>query len=226
MIPHTCKTCGSAFESKVARTYCSVKCRANDPELKRQLLSNLATPKSRSGPERRGEIQPCVKCGTEIYLTATDRKRGKKACSRSCYRAWMAERFDRHIGSVHTVERTQGFDEYLSQDKLQCLFPGCDWRGDDLGLHSNLAHGTTAAALKAAAGFNRSTGLVSAPLAKLYESRGNKGTPHTLNRASARANHPMKSQRMSPEAREHFEKAMALARASKEADAVDAIKDH
>lgn len=210
LIACTCKTCAAAFESKVPRTFCSVKCRAADPEFRAVLLANLARPKSRSGPERAGVIMPCVACGAEVYLTASARKRGKKACSRSCYRAWMADRFDRNIGAVHQVGAMSGFDEFLSQDQLQCLVAGCAWQGADLGLHANLSHGIAAAAMKAAAGFNANTGLVSGPLLRIYEARGGKGHSASLNRQAAMQAHPRQAQRRSAEAIEHYEKAMAL----------------
>jgi uncharacterized membrane protein (UPF0136 family) len=209
---YCCKTCDQPFESKVTRTFCSVKCRASDPELKAQLLRNLAAPNSRNGPARSGDAMPCVKCGAELYLTATDRKRGKKACSRSCWRAWLAERFDRHIGAINSVNEMRGFDEYLSQSKLSCLFEGCNWSGDDLGLHANIAHGVSAKELKLRAGFNVSTGLISASLARLYDARNNKGMPATLNRVAALSAHPMKAQRISSEAREHYDKSRAIAK--------------
>jgi hypothetical protein len=207
-----CKTCSVGFESKRARTFCSVKCRANDPEFKATLLLNLSMPKSRSGPLRAGETLPCIKCGAEIYLTATARKRGKKACSRSCWRAWLADRFDRAIATKATLSGVTGYDEFLSRDKLTCLVDGCQWEGADLALHTNLTHGIKAIDLKDAAGFNKSSGLISAPLAQLYEQRGNIGNTEGLikHRQSAKASHPGASQKRRPESIEHYRKAMAL----------------
>lgn len=205
-----CKTCQQPFTSKVPRTYCSVKCRANDPAFRATLLANLAQPKARNGPERAGETLPCVACNREIYLTASQRKRGKKACSRSCWRAWLAQRFDRAIAANATLQGVQGYDEFLSRDKLTCLVDGCAWQGADLALHANLAHGIRADELKARAGFNNSTGLVSAPLARLYEARGNTGTPAALAAHRNGAARKGKPQPHRPEAIEHYQKAMAL----------------
>jgi len=216
---YSCKTCHASFESKAVRTFCSVKCRAADPEFRAVLAANLSKPKERNGPLPAGIVQPCISCDKEIYLTATDRKRGKKACSRSCWRAWLADRFDRSIAEVRTVNAVVGYDEFLSQEKLSCLVDGCAWRGDELSLHCNLAHGITAEQLKERAGFNRNTGIVSGPLARLYEARGNKGTPHSLDRAKAAAMHPRASQAVRPESIEHYRKAMALRSAFQHNDA-------
>ena len=207
---YSCKTCSIQFDSKVARTFCSVKCRAADPEFRAVLTANLSKPKERNGPLPAGIVQPCVSCSKEIYLTATDRKRGKKACSRSCWRAWLADRFDRAIAQVQTINAVTGYDAFLSQDKLTCLVDGCVWSGADLSLHCNMAHGITAEKLKELAGFNRNTGVVSGPLARLYESRGNVGTIHSLKSAREAAKKPRKAQPARAESIEHYRKAMAL----------------
>lgn len=205
----TCETCHDPFESTKPRQFCSVKCKARSPRFAAQMLENLKKARAAYVPTpRKGEMRACRQCGEQFYLTRTMIKRGVKFCSRAHYRLWMADRFDRDIGAIDSIETMQNFDEFLSQDKLTCLIPGCNWMGDDLSLHANLAHGITADALKERAGFNKSTGLISAPMARRLEARGNKGTVSALE--ASRPNRKGTKQDTRQEAVEHIRKAAAV----------------
>lgn len=204
-----CETCLKPFDSDKTRQFCSVTCRARSPRFREQMLANLE--KARAAyvpPARKGENRPCVHCGEPVYMTQTMIKRGARFCSREHYRLWMADRFDRNIGAVNLITAMNNYDEFLSQDKLTCLIPGCAWTGDDLSLHMNLTHGITAADLKEKAGFNNSTGVVSAPMARHLEARGNKGCTHVL--SAVRPNRKGTTQEIRNEAREHINKAAAV----------------
>lgn len=204
-----CETCNKPFESTKPRQFCSVKCRARSPRFKAQMLANLEKARAAYAPQpRKGEMRPCLQCGKEFYLTQTKIRRGTKFCSREHYRLWMADRFDRNIGAVHQITKMNNYDEFLSQEKLTCLIPGCAWSGHDLSLHMNLAHGVTAEDLKKRAGFNRNTGVVSATMARNLEARGNKGTTWSL--VGARPNRSGRAQEVRNEAREHIRKSAAV----------------
>lgn len=139
-------------------------------------MENLSKPKARSGPQRRGKTSPCPECATAVY--AKPGKRQQKFCSRVCYRAWYAKRFDRNIGAIDSVKDLSGYDEFLSRPMLTCLHDGCVWTGHSLSHHMNTAHGITAEQLKERAGFNRGTGVISATLARILEARLRNGDPH------------------------------------------------
>ncbi len=127
------------------------------------------------GPKRQGFIRKCEECPAPIYMTPTAVKRGKKTCSRLCYRKYMAKRFDRHIAHVENINQLSNYDEFLSQPVLGCLIDGCYWRGHNLSLHMNLSHGIKEEEFKRAAGFNLSTGVVSATMQLNLVRRGNVG---------------------------------------------------
>lgn len=128
-----CETCRKPFASTKPRQFCSVTCKARAPQFREQMLANLEKARAAYIPAaRKGETRPCVQCGKLIYLTQSMIKRGVKFCSREHYRLWMADRFDRNIGAVNSITAMNNYDEFLSQDKLTCLIPGCDWVGDDL----------------------------------------------------------------------------------------------
>lgn len=174
------------------------------------MLKNLESAKLAYKPmPKTGEIRPCVNCGKPFYLTKTMIKRDAKNCSRVCYRAWNAARFDRHIGQVESVSELTGFDEYLSSTKLRCLFDDCEWIGDHLGLHVNLTHGVTADKLKELVGFNKGTGLISGDLARTLQRREYL-TMANPKKARDKVTNPGGEGILRKEGREHYEKSMFL----------------
>lgn len=58
MTAYLCKTRHASFESKATRTFCSVKCRAADPEFRAVLAANLSKPKERNGRYRLESFSP------------------------------------------------------------------------------------------------------------------------------------------------------------------------
>lgn len=209
---HVCenKACGKPFVSKKPdRKYCTVKCYAATPEFKARARATLEKARKQYKPAaRKGAMRPCLHCGALMYLKPSEIKRGKKTCSRAHYRAYMAGRFDRAIAAPVAFKDMQGYDEYLTQDKLPCLVEGCSWAGDNLGLHMNQAHGITADDFKRLAGFNLSTGLVSQKMEAHLVARANRGTPRTLDRKKALAGR--KFDYVALERKEHAQKAALL----------------
>lgn len=204
------EACGKTFPSKKQdRKYCTLKCYAATPEFKARRDEALKKARANHKPvERSGETRPCLHCGKPIYLKPSDIKRGKKTCNRAHYRAYMAGRFDRAIAAPVTFKDMQGYDEFLTQEKLPCLVEGCNWAGDNLGLHMNQAHGITAEDFKRMAGFNLSTGLVSERMEANLVARGNRGTPRALNQRKAITSR--KFDYVAAERKEHAKKAALL----------------
>ena len=199
-----CQTCKEPIEKgtgKRPKKYCGIKCFPS---------KQLDTTKKRQKPGPKRALKPltCLNCGKEFNCKPSELKRGRKTCSRSCYRKYLSQRFDRFIESPVTFNKMKNFDEYLTQEKLKCLVDGCNWEGDNLSLHMNQHHGMLARDFKKAAGFNLTSSLISQPLRKAMEARGNKGTRETLNQplAISRPRHNY----ISEESREHQRKAQLL----------------
>jgi hypothetical protein len=125
----------------------------------------------------------------------------------------MAKRFDRHIANPEAINLPQGYDAYLDQETLRCPVDGCDWHGHHLSIHVNQMHGITADELKRAAGFNKSSGLVSKGLAIRLQDRTKQGVAvmpeywTKENQSFPKWNRTT----LSNEAKEHYAKARALA---------------
>lgn len=172
-----CGTCKNEFSSKKdCKKFCSLKCYHSSEEFKAMIRRNMEEGRKKGkGKERSGAYGNCLECGKEIYKTHTNEKRNKNTCSRICYRKYMAERFDRNIGSIETIEQLSNYDEFLSEPILSCLVSGCGWTGHNLSLHMNQSHGIKAKDFKMAAGFNLSTGVVSATMQKNLVNRNNIG---------------------------------------------------
>lgn len=217
---YTCKNqeCGKEFTSlKPDRLYCSIKCRCTSPDFKAAALANAVKAQAgRKGGTRKSEQLTCAnpECGKVFYVKPSEVKRGKKTCSRHCYRLWLAGRFDRAIAAPATFKEMQGFDEYLTQDNLPCLIEGCTWEGDNLGLHMNQTHGISADDFKRMAGFNLSTGLISPRLEAAFVARGNTGNERTLDQPRAVA--ARKFDYISKERIEHAKKSGILALRARE----------
>lgn len=143
-----CKTCGESFRSRVKdKQYCSLPCYLESDAFTQRLNArNEAAANARA---------KCKRCGG---LTKSKRQ----FCSKVCYRAFFAERFDRFVASPESLALPQNYDEFLSKEELPCIVDGCEWVGHRLGHHCNVVHGIDVRTLRELAGFNRRTGVVSA----------------------------------------------------------------
>ena len=83
----------------------------------------------------------------------------------------MSKRFDRWIASPKEMSVIQNYDEFMTESELKCFIVGCTWSGKHLGAHVNLCHGITASDAKRAAGFNLTTGLVTADVSERLSNR-------------------------------------------------------
>lgn len=163
-LDYTCPVCGIQFGSAVKKTYCSLKCYRSSPQLKAILQAN-------NDKKKTGAVLVCVECGASVYRNSFRINRGEECCSRVCKFSYLAKRFDRYIATPESIALPQGYDEFLSKDELPCLVDGCEWVGAQLSLHMNFIHGVTAEELKLIAGFNKTQGVVAAPLAKKLHER-------------------------------------------------------
>lgn len=214
-----CLTCGVAYRSYGAKKYCSMRCYQLSPECQQRLRTQaraiLAKHLAVAGFDGNQRLQTlCLFCETLFFLKPSQIWK-KKYCSTQCYRAFMEERFDRWIANPESIALPQCYDEFLLQHELPCLIDGCEWVGEHLGTHVNLAHGLVAREFKKIAGFNVTTGLVTPRLSQALGSR-----PHLQDCiASAdflahRGKFPVQTpdRSLSLEGREHLRKGQAVAR--------------
>lgn len=216
---HTCQACGIKFASRRAAKYCSLACYTGSNQFREMLVvgrEKSMTPASiarRAEMARRGEGKPCLECGQDVYVKKSEAK--KKFCSTICYRAYMAKRFDRQIAAPETLALPQAYDEFLLKDQLPCLVEGCDWVGSHLSLHMNQMHGIVAEELKRAAGFNRSSGIVSRGLSEAMSARALTGVAARSDLRELGAKFRGQSYKLkyaSLEGKEHRAKSMLLVR--------------
>ena len=209
-----CLQCGQMFQSRSpTKKYCGMACYTSSPQframIKRNRTLNAAQRRKISETLRTGEYVPCLECGETIYKKRSQRT--KKYCSKACYRAYMAKRFDRWIANPQQMALPQCYDEFMIEDELPCLIGGCGWVGRHLGGHVQLAHGILADDFKRAAGFNISTGLVGFELHKLLvETNTGKGDRERVIAAAEGSYRRNPRGYYSSEAREHHAKARAL----------------
>ena len=173
-----CKTCGVMFESRITKMFCSMDCYTKSPQFKSMLSKNR---EKISGEEirsriadklRKGVYARCLECDSEFYQKRPRKsKPAKKFCCMTCYRSYLAKRFDRWIANPEGMALPQCYDEFLDQEELRCVVDGCNWKGLHLTLHINQAHGIRADEFKRAAGFNLSTGVVGKSLAMALRER-------------------------------------------------------
>lgn len=161
-----CRKCGKMFHTyRKNAMFCSMDCytssaqfiafaKASPPPLSDETRAKRAATAAKKLPR-----VPCPACGAPV-VPVKNKGTLRKYCNRSCYRAYMAQRFDRWIADPHDISTLQGYDAFLDTEELPCLVTGCGWVGRHLGLHVNLAHGISATEFKRAAGFNLHTGLV------------------------------------------------------------------
>lgn len=215
-----CKKCGSMFESRIDKLYCSMDCYTTSDQF-REMQSKYWKPSesvraSIAEALRTGGTAPCIECGTEFYRKRSDARRGRKFCTKVCYRSYMAKRFDRWVANPEAMALPQCYDEFLDRERLRCVVHGCDWEGLHLTTHMNQAHGLPAADFKRATGFNLSTGVIARPLAEAFQSRARRGVAVNPPDAEAIAmGHAAQSdgsyiRYVSREACEHQKKARAM----------------
>jgi len=212
-----CLTCEKDFFSRREAKFCGMKCYTGSKQFSQMLAdsrekaSKAESVAKRIKAQRTGEEKPCLECGTLVYAKKCEKK--KKYCSKICYRAYMAKRFDRQIASPDQMALPQGYDGFLDRSLLTCTVIGCDWQGHHLSVHMNAAHGITAAEFKRAAGFNKSTGVVSKPTGQRLRERALVGIAMDSSYwGTIDKNHNTGHEhRDSLEAKEHRAKARALA---------------
>jgi hypothetical protein len=167
-----CLTCSKPFQSRREAKFCGMKCYTGSRQFT-ELLADARTAPRACGRPKQGQATPCLECGAEVYAKPSEKT--KKYCSRACYRAYMAKRFDRHIANPEALALPQGYDGFLDRNELPCLVEGCGWSGRHLSLHMNYTHGIKAEEIKRAAGFNKGTGLIAKPLAQVLQGRDKVG---------------------------------------------------
>ena len=213
--PHKgiCKSCGIEFYCTYkGKKYCSMTCYTSSPEFKERIIAQANKINEKKMAEagfehHRGRLQkPCLQCG-KLFYTKPKEYHAAKYCSRLCYRAFMADRFDRYVANPESIALPQCYDEFLTQDELPCLIEGCGWKGQNLATHINFTHGILVQNLKKAAGFNKKTGLVTPELsAKLAKGKEGVVIPRPEN--FKRGEVPRQEIRL--EGREHLHKAREL----------------
>lgn len=174
-----CNGCGNEFFSKREAKFCGMKCYTGSAlftGLLAEAREKAMTPwaiQRRAEMARRGEGRPCLECGQDVYVKKSEKS--KKYCSVVCYRSYMAKRFDRQIASPEQMALPQGYDAFLDREMLNCLVEGCGWAGKHLSVHMNAAHGVPADEFKRAAGFSKSTGVISKDVAQALRAREKQG---------------------------------------------------
>lgn len=210
-----CKNCGAMFKSRgtKVRHYCSMRCYVTSDECKTR-LKMIGEKGTKTAVARWAEWKPttinCLNCKKEVRVKPGDKR---KYCGSTCYRTYMAGRFDRFVAAPENIALPNNYDEFLTKDVLPCLIDGCGWSGAHLSLHMNQAHGITAAQFKKLAGFNLSSGIISKPLHEALCERDRQGVAIPVNGFfnNGKAPPQPKERYLSLEAREHAMKARALA---------------
>jgi hypothetical protein len=215
-----CKSCGEYFESAHGnKHYCTIDCMLKDPAVinrvkKQQKGAVLARLKklgvTDGSKPYHGVVKiNCAHCGEEKKIKRSTRGK-RNFCNSTCYRLFMAERFDRWIASPQRIALPQNYDEFLTQEVLPCLIEGCTWEGMGLTAHVNFEHGIQADEFKKMVGFNLKTGGVSPELAEILRGRAiDRDWGTGLKPNPGHKSYPAGRYR-SLEGREHSRKASAL----------------
>jgi endogenous inhibitor of DNA gyrase (YacG/DUF329 family) len=176
-----CPTCGKMFRSMTQKKkFCTVRCYTESDQFRALLHTQHVTRKGCNQPRHGGpdgeldgepgagvEARPtdCVVCqNCEKTIIIIPGRRPRKFCDDVCRRHYMAMRFDRWVANPETLALPQCYDEFLDREELPCLIAGCHWTGKQLAYHCNIVHGIPKDELKAMAGFNLHTGLISSDL--------------------------------------------------------------
>lgn len=172
-----CPTCNEMFKSRTKdKIYCSMKCYHASDKFKEHLANNRIlslTPEARARlaeTNRTGVERPCVGCGKPMYVKNC-KKDQNTYCSHACYRSYMDNRFERNQVTPELKSLPKDYQEFLDDNILECIVKGCNWKGQHLSLHCNLAHGITADTFKRLAGFNLGEGIIGADLANRLRAR-------------------------------------------------------
>lgn len=208
-----CPTCGQTFRSNYRKIFCSMDCYTMSSYFKkvqeeaREKSKSQESRKKLSETLRKGEYLPCLECGEYVYSKPSEQR---KFCSKTCYRSFMAKRFDRWAANPKSIDIIQCYDEFLDQDVLECPVEDCSWKGSFLSVHMNLYHGVKAEEFKRAAGFNLTTGVVSKPVRQALEERNLTGVAinPVCSLTTSGSNNP--SDYISRERIEHHAKSRAL----------------
>jgi hypothetical protein len=212
-----CALCGTAFESRYPKKFCTLKCYNQSPEFKAMMAENRAKQREHvyhvQGQEVPGTVieKTCLHCGITWKVPGLKKYIIRKFCSHRCYRGYMNGRFDRWLASPQSIALPQNYDEFMLQEELPCLIEGCDWVGHALANHVNFAHGIPAEEFKRAAGFNLKTGLVSPEMAEALRGREHIHSAFPVRPMGKEKGPPLIRNYRSLEGREHWEKARALA---------------
>ena len=172
----TCPECGKPFGSRYPKKFCSMKCYTGSTEFRERIAAQAPAAARARYLQLKGELPKpkveftCINCGS-VSIISELKSRTRKYCSPSCYREYLAMRFDRWIASPQNIGDLSNYDEFLTQEELPCLVDGCDWTGKHLGSHVNLTHGITAEEFKRAAGFNIGSGLVTSEVSRALSER-------------------------------------------------------
>ena len=226
-----CPTCAAMFRSKHKKKYCSMKCHTSSSEfqirIRAQAESINSTKRVAAGISNGERLSLlCLQCGEQFFVRTADRN--NRWCTRSCWRKYLSDRFDRWVANPQEIALPQCFDEFLSQTEIPCLVDGCNWVGLSLGHHVNFAHGIGAAEFKERAGFNRNTGLIGSELAKYLSIAGQGRMAQRMTDGFIPSGYKGKPgiapTSPSLEAREHAAKARALKLASYVPDPEKCIK--
>lgn len=209
-----CPVCGKMFESHNDKVFCSLACYHQSPQFKKLLPTMKMTldryrEANNAMRSKRARIK-CAACG-QIFKRRHSRQR---FCSRVCHRKFRADLFDAWVANPQDITMPQCYDEYMLQDELPCLVDGCHWKGKNLSAHLNMAHGVYAEDFKRAAGFNLSTGLITADLFKQLSDRQLTGIALGDQR-SPPDNEGAITDYHSREGREHLQKARMVAEATR-----------
>lgn len=214
-----CKKCGQMFESRIDKQFCSMDCYTTS-DLFRKMQSQYWAPSESIRAKiaetlRTGDTVQCVECGNDFYRKKSEAKRGRRFCTKVCYRSYMAKRFDRWVANPESMALPQCYDEFLDRDRLRCVVDGCDWEGLHLTTHMNQTHGLPARDFKRATGFNLTTGVIARPLAEAFQSRDRRGVAmnppiDALGLRWSKEQQGPYIRYVSLEAREHQKKARAM----------------
>lgn len=225
----TCKKCGEKFRTRDKdKMYCNLKCYTSSDQFKAMQLENgKKYAESRTGRPMGQLVEwTCLQCAVTKEVSA--RYSQRKFCGKSCYRAYMADRFDRFIANPESVSLPQCYDEFLDREELPCLIEGCDWVGKFLSTHVNYSHGITAEKFKEMAGFNRKTGLVSKDVSTAMSERMKVRAANGIDGASSFATngirHITKPGQIRLEGREHIAKSFSLGTKDKLRAGLEAYK--
>lgn len=175
-----CQNCGQSFESRYShKKFCTLSCYHTSPQFQAMLKANVVKGViALRGRPPQYETLDCLHCGKTVPTkpSRSSKRSVHKYCSHKCYREYMAGRFDRHIASPESLALPQNYDEFLTGAELRCLVEGCNWSGIQLSSHMNFTHGIKKDEFKRLAGFNASTGVVTADYSeRLSEAKKEQG---------------------------------------------------